>query len=99
MRKYFWLLIFFAFIAIAESNSDGEPDLNAIFGNDNQKSVSAPSNDSDEPDLGSIFEEENNEDEANSGSPDLDSIFGSDESSNEPELLDIFDKNTEEEGM
>jgi len=99
MRKYFWLLIFFAFIAIAESNSDGEPDLNAIFGNDNQKSVSAPSNDSDEPDLGSIFEEENNEDEANSGSPDLDSIFGSDESSNEPEPLDIFDKNTEEEGM
>ncbi len=88
MHKHFLLIVSITLIAIAESNN-GEPDLNAIFGNKNQSAVAV----SDEPDLDSIFGELENEED--SDSPDLGSIFSMDDDSNEPELPDIFNEDTE----
>ncbi len=88
------LIILLAFIAIAKNNSDDEPDLNAIFGNDESGNKPDSSDDSEAPDLGSIF---GNENKTDSDSPDLDSIFGSDSEQNEPEPSEIFSESAENE--
>jgi len=80
MQKSLLLLILLTFIAMAENNSDGEPDLGSIFGEEVQEPSSLEK--SDEPDVGSIFGEEEQSDE-----PDLGDIFGEKESVSKQEKI------------